>query len=77
MIKCECWMGFNFIYSQSVDGKDVFLALLGHFLIACLDQVVKEYKGLVHMSVVFAMVVESLPDHLHYLREGHHIVCQV
>ena len=29
------------------------------------------------MPVVFAVVIESLPNHLHDLRKGHHVVRQV
>ena len=32
-----------FVYSQGVDGKDVFLALLSHLLVASLHQVVEEH----------------------------------
>lgn len=63
----SCWSSLLFTYSQGVDGKDVLLALLGHLLVARLDQVVEEHEGLVHMPVVLAVVIEPLPDHLHDL----------
>ena len=41
------------------------------------DEVLQQNQSFVNMSPVFAMIVESLPNHLHDFCEGHHIVSEV
>ena len=42
-----------------------------------LDEILEEDEGLVDVPPVLAVVVEPLPDHLHDLGEGDHVVGQV
>ena len=56
---------------------EIFLALLGHLFTARLDDVVQQHQRFVHMAPVFAIVIQSFPDHLHDLCEGHYIVGQI
>ena len=44
---------------------------------ASLYQILQKDQSLVNMSPVLPMVIQTLPDHLHYLREGHHVVGEV
>lgn len=60
-----------------MDGIDVLLALLRDLFGAGFDQIFQQQQGLVHVAPVLAVIVRSLPDHLHNLRKGHHVVRQV
>ena len=42
-----------------------------------LNEIFKEDECLVDVSPVLAVVIESLPDHLHDLGEGDHVVGEV
>jgi len=64
-------------FPQRLNGEDVLLALLGHLFRAGLDQVLQQDECLVDVAPVLAVVVETLPDHLHDFREGHHIVGEI
>ena len=50
---------------------------LSHLFASCFDEIFKENKCFIDMSPVLAVVVESLPHHLHDFRESRHVVCQV
>ena len=65
------------IYPKSVNGKDILFALLCHFLISSFHQIIQKYQSFVDVPVIFPMIVQSLPYHLHNFRERHYIVRQV
>jgi hypothetical protein len=48
-----------------------------HLLAASLDEILQQDEGLVDVAPVLAVVVQALPDHLHDLREGDHVVGEV
>ncbi len=48
-------------YPQSVDGKNVFLALLSYLLVTRFDEVIEKYQCLVHVPVVLSVIVQPLP----------------
>lgn len=58
-------------------GKYVFLTLVGHSLRTRLDEIIQQGQGFVNMSPVLPVVIESLPDHAHDFRKGHHVIGQV
>ena len=51
--------------------------MLDHLLAACFYQIFQKHESFINVSPVLAVVIESLPDHLHDLREGDHVVSQV
>lgn len=63
--------------SQRLDDGYVLPTLLGHPLGTRFDQIVQQGQRLVDVAPVFPVVIESLPDHSHNLREGHHVEGQV
>ncbi|KAH9402901.1 hypothetical protein TYRP_015664 [Tyrophagus putrescentiae] len=62
---------------QRLNGEEVVAALLGDLLRPGLDQVLEEDQRLVDVAPVLAVVVQALPDDLHDLAEGDHVVGEV
>ena len=40
----------------------------------CFDKVLEKNESFIHMSPIFAVVVESFPNHLHDFRKSNHII---
>ena len=51
--------------------------IIFYLLTPGLDEILEEDEGLVDVPPVLAVIVEPLPDHLHDLGEGDHVVGQV
>ena len=66
------WLpGWQYIIKTHANVKAMYLLAPG------LDEIFQEDQCLVHVSPVLAVIVEPLPDHLHDLGEGDHVVGQV
>lgn len=62
---------------EGLDGENVLLALLRHLLRAGLYQILEQQERFVDVSPVLAVVVCSLPDHLHDLGKRDDVVGEV
>ena len=51
--------------------------IIFYLLTPGLDEILEQDEGLVDVPPVLAVIVEPLPDHLHDLGEGDHVVSQV
>ena len=50
-------------------------SVIFYLLTPCLDEILEQDQSLVDVPPVLAVIVEPLPDHLHDLGEGDHVVC--
>ena len=59
----------------SIGYKRFLIEIAFHYLFtSCFDKVLEENESLIHMSPIFAVVVESFPNHLHDFRKSNHII---
>ena len=66
---------FGMLISYAVETLE--FVKYNYLFTACFNEIFKQDQSFVDMPPIFAMVVESFPDHLHYLWEGHYIVGEI